>query len=152
MIDGATNAVTSTISVSARPVGVAVDPTTDTVYVANYNGNNFSVINGSTNFVAHIISVGSSGPNGVAVDPATDTVYITNYNSNTVSVINGSTDTLTATVSGVSRPTGVAVDPTTDTIYVANNLGRTASVIDGSIWRHDCGTPAWMPTLTKDHR
>ena len=72
-----------TISVGSRPSGVAVDPATGTVYVANSSGNTVSVIDASTNTVTATISVGQ-GPSGVAVDPATGTVYVTNSTSTTV--------------------------------------------------------------------
>ena len=124
-------ASTATIAVGARPVGAAVDPTTDTVYVANANSNTVSVIDGSTNAVTATISVGTY-PTGVAVDPVTDTVYVANRTSNTVSVIDGSTDAVTATISVGKNPERVAVDPATDTVYVTNYSSGTVSVIDGS--------------------
>jgi YVTN family beta-propeller protein len=120
-----------TISVGARPVGAAVDPATDTIYVANSSSNTVSVIDGSTEAVTATISVGTH-PSGVAVDPATDTVYVTDTTSNKVSVIDGSTDTVTSTISVSAQPSGVAVDPATDTVYVANFTANNFSVIDGS--------------------
>ena len=36
MISGRTNTVTATIGVGTEPVGVAVDPKTNTIYVTNY--------------------------------------------------------------------------------------------------------------------
>ena len=43
IIDGATNAVT-TVNAGSAPLGVAVNPTTDKVYVANNSGNTVTVI------------------------------------------------------------------------------------------------------------
>src|SRR5665647_1852965 len=52
--------VTSTITVGARPFGVAVGATTNSVYVANQFGNSVSVINGATGLVTSTITVGMS--------------------------------------------------------------------------------------------
>ena len=58
------------------PMGVAVDPDTRTVYVANGGDNTVSVIDASTRTVTATVPVGR-GPRGVAVDPGTHTVYVT---------------------------------------------------------------------------
>ena len=72
--------------VGQGPGGVAVDPGTHTVYVANGGHNTVSVIDASTRTVSATVPVGTS-PRGVAVDPGSHTVYVTNSNDNTVSVI-----------------------------------------------------------------
>ena len=79
-----------TISVGTMPFGVAVNPSTNTVYVTNVFGDSVSVINGSNNHVKSTVTVGTH-PHGVAVNPSTNTVYVTNESGNSVSVINGST-------------------------------------------------------------
>ncbi|MGC8673350.1 MAG: YncE family protein, partial [Thermoplasmata archaeon] len=80
------------------------------IYVANYNSNNVSVINGQTNTVVQTISVGSS-PDAIGVDPQTDMIYVANEWDNTVSVINGQTNTVVQTVSVESSPDAIGVDP-----------------------------------------
>ena len=127
----AASAASSTVSVGGDPWGVAVNPSTNTVYVTNFYDNTVSVIDGSNNTVTSTVSVGGY-PGGVAVNPSTNTVYVTNSDDNTVSVIDGSNNTVTATVSVGSTPYGVAVNPSTNTVYVANNNDNTVSVIDGS--------------------
>ena len=123
--------MTSTISVGSSPFGVAVNPSTNTVYLTNVNDNTVSVINGSTNTVTATVSVGS-GPTGVSVNSSTNTVYVANQGGNTVSVINGSTNTVTSTISVGSHPFGVAVNPSTNTVYVANQTDNSVSVINGA--------------------
>ena len=59
VIDGATNTVTATVTVGADPDGVAVDGTTDTIYVTNYGSGTVSVIDGATNTVTATVTVGS---------------------------------------------------------------------------------------------
>src|SRR5712692_5639309 len=67
--------VTATIHVGNLPNGVAADPRTNTVYVANAGGGTVtvSVISGRTNTVTATIRV-PGFPFGVAADPKTDTV------------------------------------------------------------------------------
>src|SRR5579872_3072501 len=73
----------STISVGSSPYGVAVNPTTNTIYVTNLLSNNVSVINGATNLVTATIAVGTS-PNGIAVDPKTNVIYVAHSGGSTV--------------------------------------------------------------------
>ena len=115
---------------SIYPSGLAVDPSTDTVYVSNEGGNSVSVIDGATKTVTATVAVGFQ-PGQVAVDPNTDTVYVPNLGNGTVSVI-GATNTVTDTVAVGSEPFGVDVDQSTDTAYVTNFADNTVSVIDGA--------------------
>jgi YVTN family beta-propeller protein len=64
LINEATNTVTATIGAGSGPDAVGVDPSTHTVYVANFGSNNILVINGATNTVTATIGVGSR-PDGV---------------------------------------------------------------------------------------
>jgi hypothetical protein len=48
---GKTNTVTATIKIGTNPSGVSVNPTTNTVYVANNGDNIVSVIGGKTNTI-----------------------------------------------------------------------------------------------------
>ena len=56
---------------------VAVNRSTDRIYVANYDDNTVSVIDGKRNHVIHTINVGDS-PSGVDVNRSTDKVYVAN--------------------------------------------------------------------------
>ncbi|TAK33738.1 MAG: YncE family protein [Chloroflexota bacterium] len=123
--------VVSTITVGASPDGVAVNPTTNLVYVANSGSNSVSVINGTTRAVVATIAVGTN-PKGVAANPNTNRIYVTNLDSNNVSVIDGASNAVAATVAVGTHPFGVAVNPTTNRIYVGNADSNSVSVIDGS--------------------
>src|SRR5262249_52732578 len=123
--------------VGQAPARAAIDPRTDTVYVANFDDNTVSVINGQTNTVTATIPVGST-PIGIAADPRTNRIYVSNLNDNTVSVINGQTNTVVATIdmgSGVSALQD-AVNPRINKVYVINEdnampviSGRTNAVV-----------------------
>src|SRR5579862_9488902 len=72
------------------PRMVAVNPTTNQVYVTTASG--ITVINGATSFPTATIPMAS--PFDVAVNPATNLIYATNRGANNVAVINGTTNKL----------------------------------------------------------
>jgi YVTN family beta-propeller protein len=126
VINGATNALTATIPISAGGFNLAADPATDTVYVTTGN-NAVSVINGATNQVTASIPL-SAAPGAIAADPATNTVYV--GTGNAVSVINGATNQVTASIPLSAAPGAIAADPATNTVYVGT--GNAVSVINGA--------------------
>ena len=73
------------------PYDISVNPSANTVYVANSGDNTVSVIDGKTNNVTDTIKVGKN-PSAVSVNPSTDVAYVANRGDNTVSVINGKTN------------------------------------------------------------
>jgi DNA-binding beta-propeller fold protein YncE len=138
VVDGATNAVTTTIQLPAQPVGVAVDPVTDTIYASvEQLGSSppmVAVIDGSTNTVTGTIPLPvDSDPQGVAVNSSTDTVYVADY-AQAVSVIDGSTNSLTTTVSTGSgtTPAALAVDETTNVVWVGDTVGDVQAISGAS--------------------
>src|SRR5260370_24573005 len=78
--------ITATISVGTEPVGVAANPRTNTIYVANSVDNTVSVISGQVNTVTATVPVGRT-PGGVAVKPRTNTIYLANGTHDTGSVV-----------------------------------------------------------------
>ena len=128
---------------------LATDPSTGTIYAANFSAGTISVVNSGTcnatvtkgcRAEAPTVLVGSA-PSGVAVDTASHTVYVANQDDNTLSVIDATQCSASvttgcaqpsATVHVGNGPTGVAVDQATDSIYVANNSAGTVSLIDGA--------------------
>src|SRR5262249_6320787 len=118
------------IGLGNTPYGLAMNLTTDTLYVVNAGSGTVAVVDGRTNANAARIDVGGV-PLDVAVNPSTLTVYVTDSRDDTLSVIDGATNAVTATVRVGMTPQGVAVDPTTDRVYVANFYGAAVSVVDG---------------------
>jgi YVTN family beta-propeller protein len=135
------------VGANANPVGVAFDPSTRTLYVANGSNNTLSVINtahcnawssSGCNQTPVAVTVGS-GPLSVAIDQRTRTVYVTNVGGNTVSMINAATCNATNT-SGCAQqsvtvgdgPDLLAIDQSTNTVYVPNGGDNTVSVFDAA--------------------
>ena len=121
--------VASTVAVGAIPGGIAINATTNTVYVANRGDDTVSVIDGITGSLISAIGVGNA-PGAVAVNPSTNTVYVTHEGADTVSVIDGATGAVVSTLAVGAWPYAIAVNETTNTVYVAN-LSHSMSVIDG---------------------
>jgi YVTN family beta-propeller protein len=126
--------VTDTNVAQPQPGAIAVNPATNLIYVANGNGNNVTVIDGSSNTVVATLAAGTR-PDAVAVNYVTNKIYVTNKGNGSsdqgsVTVIDGSTNfTSTVTDSSANGPTAVAVNPVTNQIYVANQNSNNVSVI-----------------------
>jgi large repetitive protein len=136
VINGATRSVTTTVSLAGFISGVAVDDTTNKVYVADSDVTGGSrpgvyVIDGATNTVAATIAEPTGVQvGGIAVDNATNTIYVANPNVAEVTVINGATKAITTTVSTGTgtRPVSVAVDATSDVVWVADAFGTVIDI------------------------
>ena len=109
VLNESTNSIAATVPVGKRPTGVAVDTSTNVIYVSNRSDNTVSIIDGTTNTVTATVPAGLS-PAAITVDPATHTAYVINAGSNTVSVITRTGAGSTARLSGSDRfGTAVAV-------------------------------------------
>ena len=95
VINGTNNTVTATVAAQSEPTAVAVDPVTNSVYVANLNnncdssgacGNSVTVINGATNAVTATLPTDTE-PYSVAINPVTGKVYIANIMGDDVTVV-----------------------------------------------------------------
>ena len=147
VINGSTNTVLSPITVGLNPFGLAVNPKTNMIYVANIGGagvdpcgsepsSTVSVIDGSTNNVVNTVTVGL-GPAFVAVNPKTNKIYVTVNggcctDGNTVAVIDGSTNTVVDTIVLSDDPFIVAVNPRKNLVYVTHAFADKITVIDGA--------------------
>jgi YVTN family beta-propeller protein len=88
VVNATTNTVTATIPLGInqlQPNALAIDPATNTIYVADYSGI-VTVIDGATNTVVATVPVGLY-PVAVAVNPATHLVYVASFGSASISVI-----------------------------------------------------------------
>jgi DNA-binding beta-propeller fold protein YncE len=143
VIDGATNTVTTTISLGqlARANArndIAVDAATDMVYVgARGGGWAVAAIDGQTNaFVNSVPLPDHEVLNGLTVNPATNTVYATSsdYGSYHILVISGDHDAISDTISPrFGAPAEIAVNPDTDVFYVVNaTTGESVSAYGGA--------------------
>jgi DNA-binding beta-propeller fold protein YncE len=113
------------------PLGIAVNPNTNMIYVANSLSSTVSVVNGSDDRILANIPL-SNVPISIAVNPFKNIIYVTHAGS--ISVINSRNNSLMTTIPIDARsPLAIAVNPTTDMIYVADGQSKNISVIDGII-------------------
>jgi len=147
-IDGASLTVKSIANGDMYdPLGsIAVNPTTNNIYVAHSSGL-VSVIDGATLNATSIMA--GSNPHFITVDPALNQTYVLNGSTepnllgNTVTVIDGATNS-TVTLGVDVDPIAASVNPTTHRVYVVNSCGNdpncvypgsvpgTVSVIEGA--------------------
>ncbi len=119
--DGTCNATTTSgcakapvaVTVGSGPIGVAVDPRTDSVFVPNQEDSTVSVIdearcNASVTLGCNqqrlTVAVGFD-PTAVTVDPSTGTLYVPNFNESTVSVLDATACTFNPPVRVPTRGT-----------------------------------------------
>ena len=121
--------VVATVPVGMYPEGAAVDAAKGEVFVTNYESNNVSVINDTSDTVVATVPVGSA-PVGATYDTAKDEVLVTNTGSNSVSVINDTTDTVVATIQVGSAPDGAAYDAAKGEVFVTNYYSYNVSVVN----------------------
>ncbi|MGH9170017.1 MAG: IPT/TIG domain-containing protein [Acidimicrobiales bacterium] len=129
------------------PYALAVDPETDTVYVANdgvgSNGSTVSVIDGGNNTVSGTIALPpvngqDTGPTALVFDPVNEMLYVADTGSDSVTVIDNPDDPTLASFSTISlggNPGALAVDPSSGTVYVgydAFNNGTVAVVSEAT--------------------
>lgn len=151
------------------PEGIAVDPSTNNIYVADTGNNVIDMItpSGTTSLVAG--TSGTSGstdgtgssamfnaPKGVAVDPNSGLVYVADSGNNSIRLIasaaSGASGSTVSTLAGTSAsgssgaftgPVGLAVNPTMNSVYVANAGGNTIEQLSAMT-----ATASPMPTAT----
>jgi len=128
-LPAAAQTLITTVTAGAYPIAIAVNPTTNKIYVVNQNSNNLTVIDGAT-YDTNTVLTGNV-PNAVAVNAVTNKIYVANWGSASVTVVDGATNR-TTTVSAGDHPFTVAVNTVTNKIYVANYTSNNVTVIDGA--------------------
>ena len=143
------SAPVATFAVGDAPVGIAVDPVTDSVYVGRPANAVLAVVDGAAcnrsviSGCARPPVIAASLPGGVfpTVDAATRTLYVPGADGTAMAVIdmracNARVTTgcasLTATVEAGEAPLIAVVDPATHTVYVSNLGAPQLAIVDGS--------------------
>ncbi len=119
-----------TVPVGRSPQGIAVNETTNRIYVANSAGGSVTVINGD-DLSTTSVAVGN-GPCAVAVNSSSNMVYVVNLADYTVSVLSGANNSVIATINVGTLPIAVAVNQVTNKVYVVNAISNDLTVIDGA--------------------
>ena len=119
VFDGATDQLVTTIPLAGQAEAIAVNPATNTIYVAVPSLRQVSVINGA-NWSVSAVSF-PAGLDAIAVNPVTNQIYVAEGSdvANSIAVVDGATNTITTTIAlpGLAQPDGLAVNSVTNTIY-----------------------------------
>ena len=128
VVGAAATSLVATVPVTGTARGVAVNTTTDRIYVTTDGG--VVVLDSITNTQITTIAVSSvRGP--VAVNSQTNRIYV--LGSNIVTVIDGDSNTVLSPPIGVaSWASDLAVSETTNRIYVAEYGVPCVRIIDGA--------------------
>jgi len=121
--------VALTIQAGISPSGVAVNPSTGRIYVANRGDGTISVIDSATKIVVGTITVGDI-PAELAVNPATNRLYLTYSDNNITTVIDGSTGQVVGNIAVPQNVKAIAVNSVTNTIYLTG--GGSSGSVPGS--------------------
>jgi YVTN family beta-propeller protein len=131
VLDGASNKVLTSISLAGEHPGLAVDASSNRIYITHDSANASSpssvfVMDGSTNKVVANVGVGSL-PTGVAIQVPGTTIIVIDSASNEISVVDGRTNVLKATITVGGFPDAVATD--SGMAFVANLGSDTITVV-----------------------
>ena len=127
--------VVSNIPILPFPGGLALDPNTNTLFVANDNGYNVTLVNLTSDTLVGDILVGPE-PNAILYDGTTGEIYVDLSGYSQVAVINPTTNTVVnrIPIPGLSSSGAMAVSPVTGTLYVGSANGVvTVNVSDDQV-------------------
>jgi YVTN family beta-propeller protein len=134
----APSARAASVAVGTAPAGMALNPTTGLLYVANAGDGAMSVVSTGTNTVVATVSFiptvslgGSPAPVGVGVDVSSNLVFVAESGAKQIAIIDGATNLIRGTVPADPGPWGVAVNQRTNTVYVTT-LAGSVTVLDGT--------------------
>ncbi|MGP8124842.1 MAG: YncE family protein [Nitrososphaerales archaeon] len=101
--------------VGGFPRTIAVNPVTDTVYVADWFNNSLTVVNASNYSVVARIDLPGANNNGIIIDDGSDMVYV--LVAGGVAEVNGTTNKVAGEIPIDLGPGSLAYDPSTHTLY-----------------------------------
>lgn len=123
VIDGNTNAVITTIPFnSANGIGlegIAVNPVTNRIYVADSTNFMIDVINGATNTIMTTVPMGRTQPLGLAFDFGTDELAVT-INGGALWILSGSTNKFVRQIAVGTFNANTAVNSFSSQAFVTN--------------------------------
>jgi len=121
--------VLATVPVGDGPQGIAINPTTNRVYVANYFGGSVSVLDSTSGSVLQTIPVGPT-LSGVAVDESLNRIFVASRDAYAVWPIDGATGAVLPSMFARGAPIGLAVNGSTHRLYASTPSQRGMVVFD----------------------
>lgn len=131
VIDLNTNLTVATIQVGIGPMGTAINPYNNRVYVVNQQSHTVSVIDRITNTLVTTISTfPGEYPSGAALSPDGTRLYITEHNNNYLTVINTADNSIITSIPIGQNPWGAVVSPDGKLVYVVTGGDNTITVVN----------------------
>lgn len=124
-----TDAIVASIPVEKCPAWIAVNPTTNRIYVINFDSGSVSIIDGATNKVVKTIPIGEN-PCSLAVNEVTNRIYVGHATDNTISVVDGNTNALLTNITVNSPVSRMTLNSVANRAYLANDDEGTLSILD----------------------
>lgn len=126
-LDPDQSAVVSSAVVGDSPqqVAVAVNPSTNVAYVANYADGTLVAVDAASS--APTTMRAGLGPTAIAIDATGNFIYLSGSNSESVSVVDGRSSALVTTFRTGRNPAGIALDPNTRALFVIDGIDHTIS-------------------------
>jgi aldose sugar dehydrogenase len=125
------------------PEGVAINPSSGNVYVADTGNNRIQVFSSNGTFVSKWGEQGTTdgmlrSPEGVAINPSSGNVYVADTGNNRIQVFSSNGTFISkwgeqGTTDGMLRsPAGIAVDPSSGNVYVADKDNHRIQVFSSN--------------------
>jgi DNA-binding beta-propeller fold protein YncE len=142
VLDGATNAILTTVTLPVGAVKIAVNPATNMIYVGNMVERTITVIDGNSNSptensVLSVIPLDSYNGGDIATNPVTNRIYVAtngyDFPTNkyrTITVIDGSTNIVTASPLHDFQAGSLALNTVTNRAYTVDQFDFKLEVLD----------------------
>ncbi len=131
IVNGSTGATVATLGDADLPWGIAYDPSSDRMFVADYLTNEVRVLNASNRTAVAELPLGNN-TDAVLYDAASGDIFTANWGSQNVSVVNGTTDALVATFAMPGAPFSLGYDPLTEQVLVGDASGQPVRLLNAS--------------------
>ncbi len=131
VVAATTMTLRASIPIDGSPYALALDNTTQRLYVSDSESGNVTVISASNDSVVTTIVLGSgAGPLGIAYNAYNKDVYVAESDLDRIGVIATMNDSVTQTINLPGQPFGLAPDSNTGMVYVGM-LSQQLVVISG---------------------
>jgi len=102
---------------------VAINPSSNLVYVSNFYSDTVSIFDGSTNDLISTIQVGQF-PYGIAINSETNMLYVARESSDVLAIVDGATNNLVKNIE-LSGPYDITVNSKTNMIYITSKKAHS---------------------------